>query len=114
MDPALFLSAASAFLQSSAYGWAEDAEGGMVSGSERGVYRFYRGRLEHLVDGLVIDEIVVPAPGVFLVTATPNPETQASVCQTEPLTAWKIGTTLTVDKNGTVLATCPGGYASSR
>jgi tRNA A-37 threonylcarbamoyl transferase component Bud32 len=102
------------------YGLIEDAEGGILSGTPEGIYRFYQGRLEHPVAGLFVYEMVGVAPGVFLATVFRGPQTRAiapyriraanGAWQAEELTGWKTGINLTRDRSGTVLAACPGGW----
>jgi hypothetical protein len=103
------------------YALTEDGEGGILSGSERGVYRYYRGRLEHIISGLFVYEMAGVAPGVFLATVYRNADIQplappyrirrvGGAWQAEKLTGWEIGISLTRDRNGSVLTACPGGW----
>ena len=108
------------------YGLAEDTEGGILSASEQGVYRFIQGRLEHVVSGLYVQDIVAVAPGLLLAAVYPNRE-MARVAtmrrfqlyriraanggwKTERLANWESGETLSRDNTGAILTACPGGW----
>ena len=100
------------------YSLIEDDEGGILSGSDQGIYRFYRGRLEHVVAGHFVHDMVGVAPGVILATMNREPGSAAIVpyrirhvggaWQAEELAGWKIGSNLTRDRTGAILAACPG------
>lgn len=103
-----------------AYSLIEDADGGILSGSPLGIHRFYRGRLEHVLSGLSVDEMVEVAPHVFLATGYRSAQIPAvapyriraigQAWRAEELAGWRIEGNLTRDRAGTVLAACPGGW----
>jgi streptogramin lyase len=102
------------------YGLAEDMDGGILSASESGVYRFVQGRLEHLVSGLSVREIVAVAPGLLLAAVRPNPAIPKDQLyriravnggwMPERLANWESGDSLGRDNSGAILTVCPGGW----
>ena len=103
------------------YGLAEDAEGGILSASERGVYRFIQGRLEHVVSGLFVRDIVAVAPGLLLAAVIANPgdsdhlplyriRAASGGWRAERLANWEGGDSLNRDNSGAILTVCPGGW----
>jgi ligand-binding sensor domain-containing protein len=103
------------------YSLMEDGDGGILSGMESGIYRYHLGRLEHIVSGLFIYEMVRVAPGVFLATVYRNPDSHVLAppyrirniggsWQVEELAGWKTGIHLTRDRDGAVLTACPEGW----
>ena len=98
------------------FGLTEDAEGGILSASEGGIYRFIQGRLEHVLSGSRVGEVIAVAPGLLLavVSATPLQLYRilavSGVWKAERLANWETGTSLTLDRSGTVLTACPGGW----
>jgi len=99
-----------------AYGLAEDSEGGIVIGSLDGVHRFVHGRLEHILAGVAIEEVASVAPGVLLAIAQGGGDPVYRLRQShgrwqaERLTGWKAASSMTRDRDGTILTACPGGW----
>jgi len=101
------------------YGLVEDAEGGILSASVSGLYRFMRGRLEHVVSGLFVRDIIVVAPGLLLAAVHPSPAVPTFQLyriraandgwKADRLANWD-GGPLSRDKTGTILTACPGGW----
>jgi tRNA A-37 threonylcarbamoyl transferase component Bud32/ligand-binding sensor domain-containing protein len=102
------------------YGLAEDMEGGILSASESGVYRFIQGRLEHVVSGLSVREIVAVAPGLLLAAVIADPVIPGAhlyriraangAWKAERLANLKSGYSLSRDNTGAILTVCPGGW----
>jgi tRNA A-37 threonylcarbamoyl transferase component Bud32 len=102
------------------YGLAEDAEGGIWSGTNSGVYRFIHGRLEHVVPGLNAHEIIPLAPGLLAATAFVNSGSSLyrlyriqftkGIWRAEQLAGLEVRSHLTRDGEGNILAVCPGGW----
>jgi ligand-binding sensor domain-containing protein/tRNA A-37 threonylcarbamoyl transferase component Bud32 len=102
------------------YGLAEDTEGGIWSASESGVYRFLRGRLEHVVSGLSVREIVAVAPGLLLAAVVADTVTPTAHLyrvravngewRAERLTSFEGSYALSRDNTGAILTVCPGGW----
>ena len=101
-------------------GLAEDAEGAIVSASGAGIYRFFHGRLEHILSGVNAYEVIAVAPGVLMASTFPSPKSQQVLLyriradrgtwRAEALPGWKSGPFLTRDGNGRILTVCPGGW----
>lgn len=101
-------------------GLAEDTEGGILSASESGVYRFIQGGLEHVVSGRSVGGIVAVAPGLLLAAVSANPVSPAfqlyriraanGAWKAERLANWESGGFLSRDNTGAILTMCPGGW----
>jgi tRNA A-37 threonylcarbamoyl transferase component Bud32 len=99
---------------------SEDLDGGILSASDSGVYRFFQGRLEHVLSGVSVQEAVGVAPGVLLaaVAATrvaPGAalyriRTINGAWKAERLGEWQGGNGLSRDHAGNILTACPGGW----
>src|SRR5580658_8368092 len=78
-DGARFLSLHELGLPTGLHALSEDLEGGVLAATGNGVFRFFRGRLEHVLSGVIVEEAIGVAPGVLLAAtevptrADPNP-----------------------------------------
>jgi ligand-binding sensor domain-containing protein len=99
---------------------SEDLDGGILSASAGGVYRFFQGRLERVLSGVIVQEAVGVAPGVLLAAAAENRTTARAMLyrmrttngawQAEQLGEWQSGNSLSRDHAGNILTACPGGW----
>ncbi len=110
------------------YGLAVDFEGAILSATNLGVYRFSQGRLERILSGPKMLEIVAVAPGLLLATGSdslpfqtlPNPAAGGNGLYRirrsqdrwnwERLSVWKSNGPLSRDPAGNILTACPGGW----
>ena len=103
-------------------GMAEDSDGGIWLSSTSGIYRFYKDRLERIVDGVAHAGITQVAPDVFLATiGMPGTDflTGAKalriargdgVWKSETIMPSVSQTPFRLDHSGSVLYGCPGGF----
>lgn len=56
-----------------AFGLDEDPEGGILVATHDGLFRFAKGRLEHVVSGVGLHEVLAVAPGLLLGAIEVNP-----------------------------------------
>jgi tRNA A-37 threonylcarbamoyl transferase component Bud32/ligand-binding sensor domain-containing protein len=103
-------------------GMAEDAQGGILLASTGGLHRFFKGQLAKLVDGVALNGITKVAGDVFL--ATISETGQDPLAKTRLLRivhtqdAWRVETVIEsmpgarflLDRFGSVLYACQGGY----
>jgi hypothetical protein len=102
------------------WGLAEDTEGGILSASAEGVYRFFQGRLEHVLSGVGVQEAVGVAPGVLVAEVVKDLTIPIAklyrirrvngAWKAEQLGDWQSGGYLSRDNAGNILTTCPGGW----
>ena len=103
-----------------AFGLDEDPEGGILVATHDGLFRFAKGRLEHVVSGVGLHEVLAVAPGLLLGAIEVNPAKPKlqlyrirltnGVSKGELLANWETGSALTRDHDGNVLIACPGGW----
>jgi len=120
-DGSRFLSLHEFGLPAGLHALSEDLEGGILAASGNGVYRFFRGRLEHVLSGVIVEEAVGVAPGVLLAAtdvptrADPIPglyriQAVNGAWKAERFGNWQSGGYLSRDHAGNILAACPGGW----
>lgn len=101
-------------------GMAEDAEGGVWLATYIGIFRVFRGHLEHVVSGVALTGIVRVGPGLLLVAVTDEAvrNTQLMRIARARNGNWRVdslldttpGTRFQPDGAGHILFACPGGY----
>jgi len=103
-------------------GFAEDSEGGIWISSDVGLYRFYKGRLQRILDGQAWNGIAAISPDVFLLTIGPQGGDSVKDADLVRISrtkgAWKAAVvlksfpqaTLNVDRSGHILYPCDGGF----
>jgi len=103
-------------------GMAEDSDGGVWLSSTSGIYRFYKDRLERIVDGVAHAGITQVAPDVFLATVgMPSTDFLTSAkalriargdggWKSETIMPSVSQTPFRLDHSGSVLYGCPGGF----
>jgi tRNA A-37 threonylcarbamoyl transferase component Bud32 len=120
-DGARFLSLHELGLPTGSHAVSEDLEGGILAATGNGVYRFFRGRLEHVFSDVIVEEAIGVAPGVLLAAtdvptrADPNPglyriQAVNGAWKAERFGNFQVGGYLSRDPAGNILAVCPGGW----
>jgi len=99
---------------------SEDMEGGILSASASGVYRFFQGRLERVLSGVEVSDAIGVAPGVVVAAVVANRagpivrpyriRTINHAWKAEQLGQWPVGSNLSRDHAGNILTACPGGW----
>jgi len=95
---------------------AEDQDGGILSATGRGIFRFFQGHLEHMLPDVPVSEVIGTAPGVLLASAGGDEPSLYRIrrvygeWRADKLTSWKSGTGFTRDHTGALLTVCPGGW----
>ena len=92
---------------------AQDDEGGILSATSMGVYRFFKGRLEHFLPGTDVTEVISEAPGILVASVGRSLYRLRRVgndWRVEPFVKSETGPNLTRDRNDNLLTPCPGGW----
>jgi ligand-binding sensor domain-containing protein len=100
---------------------SEDLDGGILATSGDGVYRFFQGRLDHILSGVNVEEVIGVAPGVLLAAvgvtsrAYPMPalyriRAANGAWKTERVGDWQSSGYMSRDPAGNILTACPGGW----
>ncbi len=121
-DGTRFISPVKGFPKVLISGIAEDSESGIWIGSQGGLFRFFKGRLEKIADGVATQGITKVAPDLFLATVakpSKDPLTDAELVRiTRAQSHWKTETIIQsihqtrfqLDRKGNLLYSCPGGF----
>jgi tRNA A-37 threonylcarbamoyl transferase component Bud32/ligand-binding sensor domain-containing protein len=99
---------------------SDDGDGGILMTSTSDVYRFSRGRLEHIFSRPGEQDAIGVSPGIVVAAVAASRDEPFAVLfriaranggwKAEQLANWQIGGNLSRDHAGSILASCPGGW----